>query len=216
MDMLSSKLLLISIMALPFLLAVTLHEAGHAYAAHLLGDESQRTSGRLSLNPIVHLDPFGTVFMPLLAVLSGFPFLMGYAKPVMIQPRYFKKLRRDQIIVSVAGPFGNLVVAIFCAYVLRFALEFGLNEKNWVVMAAYYGIFMNCLFMVFNLLPIPPLDGGHVVAQFLPYNVAQSYNRIAPYGFFILIGIIIFAQDIILVPTMFMASLVTSMVGVPL
>lgn len=216
MDILADKIYLLSIMALPFLLAVTLHEAGHAYAAYALGDNTAKSQGRLSLNPLVHIDPLGTVVIPLVAVMASLPFLIGYAKPVMIQPRYFKKMRRDMIIVALAGPMGNLVVAIFCAYVLRFSIGFGAGGNDWITNTMYYGIFMNCLFMVFNLLPIPPLDGGGIVEQLLPYEAAKSYRSIAPYGFFILMGIILLAKNIILVPTLFMTDLVVSMVGVPI
>lgn len=213
---LSQSLFLISVMALPFLLAITLHEAGHAFAAHYLGDASQRTSGRLSLNPLVHLDPVGSVVIPLLAIFTGFPFLIGYAKPVMIQPRYFTKMKRDMIFVAFAGPLGNLLVAILCAYIVRIAVNAGANSNDWIVQTMYFGIFMNCLFMVFNLLPIPPLDGGGIVEQLLPEALAENYRKIAPYGFVLLIVIIVFAKPVIVVPTYFMSNLIAGLVGVPL
>ena len=216
MDMFADKIYMISIMALPFLLAVTLHEAGHAFAANALGDSTAKSQGRLSLNPLVHVDPIGTVLIPLVAIFASLPFLIGYAKPVMIQPRYFKKTRRDMVLVALAGPFGNLVVALFCAYVLRFAIGFGATQQDWVYNTMLYGVFMNCLFMVFNLLPIPPLDGGGVVEQFLPYEAAKTYRSIAPYGFFILMGIIILAKGIVLVPTLFMTNLLMALAGVPI
>jgi len=213
---LSQSLLLISLMALPFLLAITLHEAGHAFAAHLLGDASQRASRRLSFNPLVHLDPVGSVAIPLVAIFTGFPFLIGYAKPVMIQPRWFKNMRRDMILVALAGPAGNFVVAIFCAYIWRFSYGFGAANGEWIVETMKYGVFLNCLFMVFNLLPIPPLDGGGVVEQLLPYEMAQKYRSVAPFGFILLMVIVVFAKPVILVPTFFMSSLVIDLVGVPL
>ena len=204
---------LISIMALPFLLAVTLHEAGHAYSAHYLGDATQRGSGRLSLNPLVHVDPVGTVVIPLAAIILQLPFLIGYAKPVMIQPRYFKKYKRDMILVALAGPAGNLIVAIFCAYILRFSISFGANENDWIFQTMQMGVFLNCLFMVFNLLPIPPLDGSAVVEQYLPNDLAQTYRSIAPYGFFILMAVIFLAIEIVYVPTLFFFNLILSLVG---
>lgn len=217
MEILADKLYLISIMALPFLLAVTLHEAGHAYAATAFGDSTPKLDGRLSLNPLVHMDPLGTVAIPLLAIFTGFPFLIGYAKPVMIQPANFQGNRRKaMILTALAGPAGNLVVAIFCAYVLRFVIGFGADGNDWIVNTMYYGIFMNCLFMVFNLLPIPPLDGGGIVEQLLPNEMAQKYRSIAPYGFFILIAIIMLARDIIIVPTMFMTGLIVWAANVPI
>lgn len=217
MEFFADKFYLLSIMALPFLLAVTLHEAGHAYAATAFGDSTPKLDGRLSLNPLVHMDPLGTVAIPLLAIFTGFPFLIGYAKPVMIQPGNFQGNRRKaMILVALAGPAGNLVVAVFCAYVLRFVIGMGATGEDWIVNTMYYGIFMNCLFMVFNLLPIPPLDGGGVVEQLLPYELAQKYRSIAPYGFFILIAIIVLARDIIIVPTMFMTGVVLWAVNVPI
>ncbi len=217
MDFFADKIYLISIMALPFLLAVTLHEAGHAYAATAFGDSTPKLDGRLSLNPLVHMDPLGTVAIPLLAVLTGFPFLIGYAKPVMIQPANFRGNRRKaMILTALAGPAGNLVVAVFCAYVLRIVIGFGATGNDWIVNTMYYGIFMNCLFMVFNLLPIPPLDGGGIVEQLLPDDLARRYRSIAPYGFFILIAIIMLAKDIIIVPTMFMTGLIVWAANVPI
>ncbi len=217
MEYFADKFYLLSIMALPFLLAVTLHEAGHAYAATAFGDTTPKRDGRLSLNPLVHMDLLGTVIIPLFAVMTGFPFLIGYAKPVMIQPANFKgSHRKAMILVALAGPAGNVVVAVFCAYVLRFVLQGGATGEDWIVNTMYYGIFMNCLFMVFNLLPIPPLDGGAVLEQLLPRELAQKYASIAPYGFFILIAVIMLAKDIIIVPTMYMTGLVVWAVNVPI
>ena len=214
MDYISEIIQLLSVMALPFLLAVTLHEAGHALAANTFGDPTPKLEGRLSLNPLVHMDPIGTVLVPMAALVLQFPFLIGWAKPVMIQPRYFKKMRRDMIVTALAGPFGNLVVAFFCAIVWKFAIAGGATPDDWIYQTMRWGVLLNCLFMVFNLLPIPPLDGGGVVEQLLPHKMAQSYRSIAPYGFFILIGIIMLAKDIIIVPTEFMAGLVVTLVGV--
>lgn len=217
MEFFADKLYLISIMALPFLLAVTLHEAGHAYAATAFGDPTPKLEGRLSLNPLVHLDPIGTVAIPLLAVLTGFPFLIGYAKPVMIQPAYFKGNRKKaMIITALAGPAGNLIVGIFCAYVLRFGIGFGITQEDWLFQVMLFGIFLNCLLMVFNLLPVPPLDGGGVVEQLLPRELAQSYRSIAPYGFLIVIAIVILAKEVVLVPTQVMTSLIIWAANVPI
>ena len=214
MDYIANKILLISVMALPFLLAVTLHEYGHAYVAHKVGDESQRYSGRLSLNPLVHIDPFGTVILPIAAMLAGLPFLFGYAKPVMVQARYFKRPRLDNIMVALAGPFGNILVAIFFCYVLRIALAFDYARDDWVVLMAFYGIYLNCLFAIFNLLPIPPLDGSHIVEQMLPAQMRGQYRKIAPYGFFVLIAILIVANNIILVPTRFLTQAIMALTNV--
>ncbi|WP_286828438.1 MULTISPECIES: site-2 protease family protein [Kordiimonas] len=213
MDFLAGSIQLLTVMALPFLLAVTLHEAGHALAAYRLGDPTAKLEGRLSLNPAVHIDPVGTIVIPLVAILANFPFLIGYAKPVMIQPRYFKNMRRDMVIVALAGPLGNLLVAIFFAIVLKVAISSGASPEGWLFQTAVWGVRLNCLFMVFNLLPIPPLDGAGVVEQFLPHDMAQSYRSIAPFGFFILMGIILVAQEVITVPTMLAAEGVLTLVG---
>ncbi|GHF25986.1 peptidase M48 [Kordiimonas sediminis] len=216
MPSLDASLYLLSVMALPFLLAVTLHEAGHAFAAYYFGDNTAKADGRLSLNPLVHIDPFGTIALPAIAIFFGIPFLIGYAKPVMINPRNFGNYKRDMVLTALAGPAGNLIVAIFCAYVLRFAIGAGVTEEDWLYNTMFYGIFLNCLFMIFNLLPIPPLDGAGVVEQFLPSEMAAAYRSVAPFGFFILMGIIILAKEIVLVPTLFMVELVVFLVGVPL
>lgn len=217
MEYFADKFYLISIMALPFLLAVTLHEAGHAFAANYFGDPTPKNDGRLSLDPLVHMDPVGTVVIPLLAVLTGFPFLIGYAKPVMVQPANFKgNKKKAMVLVALAGPAGNVIVAVFCALVLKYAINAGGSGDDWLINTMFYGVFMNCLFMVFNLLPIPPLDGGAVVEQALPYEAAQKYRSIAPYGFFILIAIIMLASEIITVPTQFMTGLIVRAVGVPI
>lgn len=210
---LEGALLKLSIMALPFLLAVTLHEAGHAVSAYFLGDPTAKNLGRLSLNPGKHIDPVGTVFIPLLAVFANIPFLIGYAKPVPIDPRYFKNKTRDNIIVSLAGPMGNFIVALFCGFVLRLALGFGFDGQSWLVNTMYVGVYLNAVFMVFNLLPIPPLDGSHVLKEFLPYEAAVKYESVAPFGFFILMGVIILIPGVITIPSAFVTGLVLNIVG---
>lgn len=216
MDFLADKIALLSVLALPFLFAVTLHEAGQAYAAYLLGDPTPKSHGRLSLNPLVHIDPFGTVVIPLIAIFAGIPFLIGYAKPVIIDRRNLKKARRDMILVALAAPAGNLVVAIFFAYVARFAYGFGFTQSDWILQTAMLGIYLNAVFLVFNMLPIPPLDGSKLVSSFLPHDLAIKYAQIAPYGFFILMGLIIIAPAVVIWPSTYLAGLVALLVGVPL
>lgn len=210
---LEQKLILLSVMALPFLLAVTLHEAGHALSAHLLGDPTPRSQNRLSLNPLRHIDPFGTVVIPLLALFSGIPFLIGYAKPVIINPDNFSNQKRDMIIVSLAGPAGNLIVGLFCAAMARMALASGFGPNDWLVLTMEVGILLNALFMVFNLLPIPPLDGSKVAAAFMSPDMQARYESIAPYGFFILIGLIMVAREVVLVPTYYVAGGMSALFG---
>ncbi len=210
------KLFLLSIMALPFLLAVTMREAAKAYVAHWLGDTSQKASGRLSLNPLSHVDPAGTIVIPLIIFFLGVPFLIGHGKLVHIQTRGFKNIRRDNVIAALAGVFGNLVMAIFCAYVMRIAVIFGATGEDWILNAMYFGVYLNCIFIIFSLLPIPPSDGSKVVEQFLPYDMLQSYRSIAPFGFFIIIGIILLAPQIVTVPSSFLTALIMALAGVPL
>ncbi|UTW54231.1 site-2 protease family protein [Kordiimonas sp. SCSIO 12610] len=210
------KLFQLSIMALPFLLAVTMREAAKAYVAHWLGDTSQRASGRLSLNPLSHVDPAGTIVIPLIIFFLGVPFLIGHGKLVHIQTHGFKNMKRDNILAALAGVFGNLVMAIFCAYVFRIAVYFGATGQDWILNAMYFGVLLNCVFIIFSLLPIPPTDGSKVVEQFLPYDMLQSYRSIAPFGFFIIIGIIMFAREIITVPSEFLSNLILVLANVPI
>jgi Zn-dependent protease len=212
---LQEKLLLLSIMALPFLLAVTMREAAKAYVAHWLGDASQKASGRLSLNPLAHVDPAGTIAIPLLIFFLGVPFLIGHGKIVQIQTHGFKNIRRDNVLAALAGIFGNLMMAIFCAYIFRFGLYFGATADDWISNAMYFGVYLNCIFIVFSLLPIPPSDGSKVVEQFLPYDMLQSYRSVAPFGFFIIIGIILLVPQIIIVPSSLLTALIITLVGAP-
>ena len=209
------KILLLSVMALPFLLAVTMREAAKAYVAHWLGDTSQQAAGRLSLNPLSHVDPVGTVVIPLVAFFLGVPFLIGHGKRVEIQTRGFKNIRRDSIIAALAGAIGNILIAVFCAYIMRIAIAFGADGQDWVVNSMYYGVLLNCVFCIFSLIPIPPADGSKIVEQFLPYDMLQSYRSVAPFGFFIIIAIILFAPAIILVPAGALMALISLLVGIP-
>jgi Zn-dependent protease len=182
----------ISIWLLPVLIAVTFHEAAHGFVAHLLGDNTAWRLGRVSFNPLKHVDPFGTVLLPALLLLIGSPFLFGYAKPVPVNFRALRHPRRDMILVAAAGPAMNLILAILAAaafyllaytpdVVVRFLAD---NLKNALV--------LNVILVVFNLLPIPPLDGGRILVGVLPKALAAPLSRIEPYGLLLLIGLIIF------------------------
>ena len=181
----------ISVWLLPVLIAVTFHEAAHGFVAHLLGDETAWRQGRVSFNPFKHIDPFGTILLPGLLLLAGSPFLFGYAKPVPVNFRALAHPRRDMILVAAAGPLMNLLLATLAAlcfhvvgysptFVMRFLAE---NLKNTLV--------LNVILAVFNLLPIPPLDGGRIVAGLLPRALAKPYARLEPYGLVLLIGLLI-------------------------
>jgi Zn-dependent protease len=176
------------------LFSLTVHEMAHAWTADRLGDPTARLLGRVSLNPIVHADPIGTILFPLLALISGAP-LIGWAKPVPVNSRQLRNPRRDFVLVAAAGPASNLLMAFAAALVLS-VLPISpqtLGEAN--VSAPVATILSQCmrlnvLLAVFNMIPIPPLDGGNVLAGVLPYRLAASFNRLRPYGFLLLYALI--------------------------
>ena len=211
----SLKLYEVSIMALPFLLAVTLREALRGYVAHKLGDVSIARSGRLSANPLVHADPIWTGVVPVVAfVVLNLPILLGQAKPLMIDTRSFKQMRRDLLLLAVSGPGSLLILAIFWAYVTRFGLSFGFSHSDWVIQTGIAGVYLSSIFFVIGMLPIPPLDGGKILELFLPPAASSAFRTIEPYGFFIIIGIFIVLPSIIQAPAEFIFRLVIAMVGV--
>lgn len=180
---------------IPILLAVTLHEASHAWVAYKLGDPTAKLLGRVTANPIPHIDPIGTIAVPLLlGVLTKFSFVFGWAKPVPISERNFKNPRRDNAIVALAGPFSNLLMCFIWAGVMKIAL---INDPiNNVMMmfllfTAKAGIMINIILFLLNMIPIPPLDGSRVVASFLHGKAAYYYDKIEPFGFFILLALIL-------------------------
>lgn len=180
----------IAVWALPVIFAITVHEVAHGWVANRLGDPTARMLGRLTLNPIKHIDPIGTVLIPaVLLALGGFIF--GWAKPVPVTAQNLKNPRRDMAIVAAAGPAVNLIMAVLWALVARFAQW--LPAESLVLPLTYMGfagIGINIALAVLNLLPIPPLDGGRVVSNLLPPRTSAQYDRIEPYGFFILLGLI--------------------------
>lgn len=181
----------ICIWALPVLLAITLHEAAHAYVANCCGDTTAKMFGRLSLNPIRHIDPVGTVLIPILVgVLTQFNFVIGYAKPVPINRNQFRHPRRDMILVTLAGPFANILMALLWAAGFKIAIILHPETSMpalFLLMSARAGMIINLVLAALNLLPLPPLDGSRVVSSLLPPKQAIAYERIEPYGFFILI-----------------------------
>ena len=215
MEFFADKLYQVSIMALPFLLAVTWREALRGYVAHKMGDWSVEQSGRLSANPLNHADPVWTGLVPVVAfVVLNFPILLGQAKPIEIRATNFKDVRKGILYVSLAGPAALFLMAILWAYILRFGVGFGFTQADWVYQMAIAGIQLSCIFMVIGLLPIPGLDGGKIIEHFLPDEAAQGFRSVEPYGFFIVIAIFIFAQGLIVVPATFIIRLVAAMVGV--
>lgn len=211
----SLKLYEVSIMALPFLLAVTMREALRGYVAHKLGDPGIKQSGRLSANPLVHADPIWTGVVPIVAfVILNLPILLGQAKPMAIDARYFKKMRRDLLLLAISGPASLLLLAIFWAYITRFAGNFGYTQADWVIQTSLSGIFLSSIFFVIGMLPIPPLDGGKILELFLPPEASSAFRTLEPFGFFIIIGIFILLPSIIVAPSEFLFRLIAIMVGV--
>lgn len=176
---------------LPVLFAITFHEAAHAWVAYSLGDMTAKRMGRLSFNPLRHIDPIGTVLVPLAILLvSQFNFVFGWAKPVPINSDQFKNPRRDVALATVAGPLANLLMALFWAAGLKLAVM--LDPKSsasvlFLLLTAQAGIVINLLLAFLNLIPIPPLDGSRVVASLLRPRLALLYQKIEPYGFVILV-----------------------------
>jgi Zn-dependent protease len=190
----STELILAILWSIPgFLLAIVCHEAAHAWAANLLGDPTGRMLGRLSLNPSKHVDPWGTVLLPLmLIVFSQGSMMFGYARPVPVTIGNFKHPRRDSALVSLAGPAANVLLAIMFILAAWGGQALGLLGNLGVRRVLEAGVNINLILAAFNLLPIPPLDGSELVAALLPGPLAYRYQRLAPYGFMILMGLYFF------------------------
>ena len=177
--------------ALPVLFAITLHEAAHGYVARHFGDNTAWMLGRVTLNPLKHIDPIGTILMPLMLYFatSG-AFLFGYAKPVPVNFGHLRHPKRDMVWVALAGPATNFVQAIGWTLVLIALVGTGTQERFFVEMARA-GILVNLVMWAFNLFPLPPLDGGRILVGLLPWRQAQLVARVEPYGFFIVLGLVL-------------------------
>ncbi len=186
----SSVIQLISVLAIPMLVAITFHEVAHGYVADRLGDHTARLAGRLTLNPISHLDLVGT----LVFIMTR---MIGWAKPVPIDPRNLKNPRKDMMWVAMAGPVINLIIGITSAVIYRWIIEMPVPENKFLLMIidpvglmVYYSVVVNVGLAIFNIIPLPPLDGGRILVGILPQKQAIKYSQIEPYGFIILLVLI--------------------------
>jgi len=180
-----------TIWAIPLLSAITLHEAAHAYAAYRLGDQTAFLLGRVSANPFVHIDPVGTIAVPILLLISQSPWLFGWAKPVPIIGRGLKRYRRDLALIAAAGPFANLIMAFAWAAFAKFTqttlsgLDIDTTIIVWLWRMSLAGLQLNIVLFVFNLLPVPPLDGGKIVGLILPARLAIAFEQLSTFSLLI-------------------------------
>ncbi len=170
-----------------FFLAVIIHEYAHGWVAWRLGDSTAKDAGRLTLNPLAHIDPVGTIFLPLMLLITRAPIVFGWAKPVPVDFRSLQNPKKDMVWVGLAGPSANIVFAILLAFILKF---FTLTGSHLFVALLSSGILINLVLAVFNILPIPPLDGSRVMMGLLPRGLAIRYARLEPYGFMIIFGLL--------------------------
>ncbi len=178
----------IAVYALPVVFAITLHEAAHAYAARYFGDLTAYAAGRMSINPVRHIDPIGTVLIPLALALLSSPFLFGYAKPVPVDFSRLRQPKRDMLWVALAGPAANLAMALgwMVLFFVLYSADFG---EAYFLKVAEAGVLVNLMLFAFNLFPLPPLDGGRIMTSLLPNRLAFRFARLEPYGFFIVLAL---------------------------
>jgi len=181
----------VSVWVLPLIIAITFHEAAHGFVAHRLGDNTAWQLGRVSFNPLKHIDPFGTVILPAVLLLSHSPFLFGYAKPVPVNFRNLNHPRLDMVWVALAGPATNILLALAAAAAFHALPLAPANSAQWIADNLKNALIINVVLAIFNMLPIPPLDGGRVAVGLLPRFLAAPLASLEPYGMLILIGALI-------------------------
>ncbi len=218
---------LLAVWAVPVLVAITFHEAAHGYVAWRLGDDTAKRQGRVTFNPLRHIDPFGTIILPAILLLLKTPFLFGYAKPVPVNFGRLRRPRQDMVLVALAGPGINLALAVGSALLVHLALWLPRPLLGWALDTLESSIVINLVLAVFNMIPLPPLDGGRVAVGLLPDALAVPLARLERYGFLILIGILFLLpilgrqlgmnlsvfQTVVLVPVEFLYSLILTMTG---
>ena len=209
-----SNYALIPLQIFSLLYAIVIHESAHGYAAYQMGDKTAYYEGRLTLNPIKHIDPFGTIMVPGLLILLGAPFVVGWAKPVPVNPANFRDYKKGELLVSLAGPGANLVSAIVFTVLYHVITPANSLPTTSLALFLFMLLLINIVLCAFNLLPIPPLDGSHVLQILLPEKWARKFRNLSQYGFVIVIGLIMLgAVGMYLRFVMFMYSFLS---GLPL